>query len=199
MDKKWNVEYDNDTGLDDGGFWEWWTVSDGEKSFKSSSQFDAEWLAEVLNSSGLLQVQLFYGVLEMDLEPKDLVGLRYLSGVDYSEQNVHKYGVDEIAQVIKFKLDDATYMAVEDPNDGYRSSMDKLILCDDDIKNRFTPVHVFGVYKNQDGYDAADVIQFYDVKTNKIVLEVGTNHSDDYYPSFVSAFYPENMIVNAKD
>lgn len=47
---KWKIEYDNDTGSGDEGFWEWWTVSDGTRSFKCNSEDDAEWLAETLNA-----------------------------------------------------------------------------------------------------------------------------------------------------
>lgn len=47
---KWTIEYDNDTGSDDGGFWEWWKVTNGEKSFKSDDEADAKWLAGVLNA-----------------------------------------------------------------------------------------------------------------------------------------------------
>ena len=50
MIAKWTIEYDNDTGPDDGGFWQWWTVTNGEKSFKSDDEDDAKWLAGVLNA-----------------------------------------------------------------------------------------------------------------------------------------------------
>jgi hypothetical protein len=46
---KWTIEYDNDTGPNDGGFWEWWTVSDGAHSFKCDSEEDAKWLCDLLN------------------------------------------------------------------------------------------------------------------------------------------------------
>ena len=44
----WTIEYDNDTGDDDGGFWEWWTVTDGNRSFKCDSEADAKWLCSIL-------------------------------------------------------------------------------------------------------------------------------------------------------
>lgn len=47
---KWKIEYDNDTGPDDGGFFEWWTVTDGEREFKANTEDDAKWLAEILNN-----------------------------------------------------------------------------------------------------------------------------------------------------
>ena len=44
----WSIEYHNDVGPDDDAFWEWWTVSDGERTFRSDDEEDAEWLAERL-------------------------------------------------------------------------------------------------------------------------------------------------------
>lgn len=46
---KWKIEYDNDTGQNDEGFWEWWTVTDGTRRFKSDNEADAVWLAMILN------------------------------------------------------------------------------------------------------------------------------------------------------
>lgn len=46
----WKIEYYNDTGPDDGGFWEWWAVSNGTRSFKCDDEADAKWLAELLNA-----------------------------------------------------------------------------------------------------------------------------------------------------
>ena len=45
----WTIEYDNDTGPMDEGFWEWWTVTDGTKSFKCNSESEAKWLCDILN------------------------------------------------------------------------------------------------------------------------------------------------------
>jgi len=45
------VEYDNDTGPNDEGFFEYWSVTNDELSFRvDSSQQDADWLAGVLNA-----------------------------------------------------------------------------------------------------------------------------------------------------
>ena len=43
----WTVEYNNDTGPDDEGFWEWWAVTDGKRNF---DQDDAAWLVYTLNT-----------------------------------------------------------------------------------------------------------------------------------------------------
>ena len=44
----WRIYYDNDTGPDDESYWEWWTVTNDEKSFKCDSQEDAEWLLSII-------------------------------------------------------------------------------------------------------------------------------------------------------
>ncbi len=46
---KWTIDYDNDTGPRDEGFTEWWTVTDGDKSFRCVIMEDAKWLCSVLN------------------------------------------------------------------------------------------------------------------------------------------------------
>ena len=47
--RKFIIEYDNDTGPDDEGFWEWWTVTDGERAYKCDVEADAKYLALRLN------------------------------------------------------------------------------------------------------------------------------------------------------
>lgn len=47
---KWKIEYDNDTGPGDEGFWERWTVTDSDKSFKCDDEADAKWLCDLLNA-----------------------------------------------------------------------------------------------------------------------------------------------------
>jgi len=44
----WQIEYENNVTFD-GGFWEWWEVSDGSKTFKCNNHEDAEWLCGILN------------------------------------------------------------------------------------------------------------------------------------------------------
>lgn len=129
------------------------------------------------------------------MEVKDLVGLHKLSGVDMSNEKIKEEWGDsfEDCQVINFILDKKTYTAIEDPSDGYRSSMREIKLSKVVIKNVFKPVKVMGVMR-QDTSD--DVIDFFDVKTGKVVLSVGTEDLDDYYPGFVAFFNPENMAIN---
>lgn len=44
----WIVEYDNHTGADDVSFFEWWSITDGVKSFETTDEEDARWLCELL-------------------------------------------------------------------------------------------------------------------------------------------------------
>lgn len=49
--EKWTIEYDNDTGAGDEGFWEWWTVSKAETSFRCYNNLDAIFLCNLLNKN----------------------------------------------------------------------------------------------------------------------------------------------------
>lgn len=132
-----------------------------------------------------------------EVELKDLVGLHKLTGVDFETEKIKDYcGNFEDAQVIRFCLDGKTYVATEDPSDGYRSCMSSLEVVNEKPKNTFEKVSVFGIMKTQSHYNKCEIIQFYDVKTAQIVLEVGTDNSDDYYPSFIAHWAPENLYLN---
>ena len=125
------------------------------------------------------------------MELKDLVGKHMLDAVDFSEESVETYsGVFEDCSVCRFRLNGVVYIACEDPEDGYRSTMSELM--EDKLavmKNVFAPIEVIGKHN---GY----IIVFVDTITDKIVLEVGTEDFDDYYPYYVASFHPENMVTN---
>lgn len=46
----WTVEYNNDVGPDDDGFWEWWEVTDGKFIYKANKEFEARELADAMNN-----------------------------------------------------------------------------------------------------------------------------------------------------
>jgi len=46
---KWLIEYENDTGSNDDGSWEWYNVTDLERSFRVDNIDDAQWLCDTLN------------------------------------------------------------------------------------------------------------------------------------------------------
>jgi len=45
----WKMTQQNDTGLSDEGFWEWFEVSDGVRVFKCDDEAHAKWLCDLLN------------------------------------------------------------------------------------------------------------------------------------------------------
>lgn len=51
----WHIDYGNDTGPDDDGFWEWWEVTNGERTFKCDYKEDAEWLLNALTENNKQQ------------------------------------------------------------------------------------------------------------------------------------------------
>jgi hypothetical protein len=128
----------------------------------------------------------------------DLVGEHLFDGVDIYVENVKTYGdnFDE-ANVILFRLDGVVYVAFEDPSDGYRSSMDRLIVSpSSEMTNIFPAIRVLARKKNNGDWQNNDTLELIDMITGKVVMEVGTDNYDDYYPSFVSNFRPENMVTN---
>jgi hypothetical protein len=46
----WSIEYDNDTGASDDGFYEWWMVTNGVFDYKCDNLEAAEYLQKVLNA-----------------------------------------------------------------------------------------------------------------------------------------------------
>lgn len=129
---------------------------------------------------------------------ESLVGEHDFDGCDLSSERVQTWGEHfEMANVFRVRLDGKVYTAVESPDDGYRSSMDKLFVENCEIKNWFPPVRVMARKKPDDNWGKNDTLELIDVVTGKTVAEFGTDNSDDYYPSFVSAFWPENMATNA--
>lgn len=127
------------------------------------------------------------------MELKDLVGMHYLTAVSFElVPTDFNYGD---AQVVNFTLDGKTYTAIENPVDGYRSHMDEIKVTDTKLSNSFDPVYVFCIMR-EGGYYRNEILDVYDTKNGKIVLSVGTKDVDDYYPSFVSDWMPENLAVN---
>ena len=133
------------------------------------------------------------------MELKDLIGRHMLDAVDFTNEKI-KGWLDEYedCEVCRFRLDGTTYVAVEDPDDGYRSSMRELLVDENaTMSNVFPPIEIEAVYRDKYGdYNGADILILVDVVTGKTVLEIGTDNTDDYYPFFVSSFQPQNMATN---
>lgn len=128
------------------------------------------------------------------MELKDLVGKHLLSGVDMGTGGLLDEDV-EYSNYIKFILDKVTYIAIEDPSDGYRSCMKEIRISPSSVTNTFTPIEVLGVLPELSN---EDILKLYDTQNGKLIIEVGTNNMDDYYPLFVGNFNPENMSINRR-
>jgi hypothetical protein len=120
------------------------------------------------------------------MELKDLEGTHTLDAVEFS--------ISGGSQIIYFRLDGQVFAVTEDEDDGYRSAMEDIQIVDREMSNTFEPVVVWGKHINK----CADILELIDIITERVVLEVGTDESDDYYPQFVANFRPEAMVINAE-
>lgn len=128
-------------------------------------------------------------------ELNDFLGMHKLSGAEYGSIKAKDSYYDD-PNVMYFVLDGVTYAVIEDPSDGYRSSMEEIVESDHEVTNRFKAQRVFGVRRESRYSGDYDIVDMYDVITAKRVLSFGTDHSDDYYPTFEAIFNPENMAIN---
>lgn len=132
------------------------------------------------------------------MELSDLVGLHTLSGVETGYTVVHdEWEGNQDCQFVKFTLDGVHYMAVEDPDDGYRSRCRDLVVSDTPPRYSFPPqsMRCFMKRAGDDGCNN-DIIVMQDIKTKEIVLEVGTGDYDDWYPYCHFVYNPEGMACN---
>lgn len=132
---------------------------------------------------------------ETEVDLKSLVGDHKLSAVWFKDGEAKEWDNGTARQIIFFTLNNKTYKAVEDDNDGYRSSMGSLVLTDETPRNRFKPIKVMCSYTSgSDQFSEDDILQFTNIKTGKLILEVGTHNINDYYPSFVANFHEDEIV-----
>lgn len=133
------------------------------------------------------------------VEFESLIGERILDAVDETEVVFREKWMlrDEKSCAIRFRLDGITYIAVEDPQDDYRSSMRCLLLTPEDPVNVFFPCSVRVQMTPDDDHQRNHSIEMIDAITGKLVLKVGTDNWDDYYPYFVGYFDPKAMAANS--
>jgi hypothetical protein len=130
------------------------------------------------------------------MELKDLVGSHKLDAVDFSEASIKTWDdTFEDCQVCRFRVDGVAYVAVENPEDGYRSSMRDLGVDEKaEMKNTFAAIDIVARHRTDGEYgDEDDVLEIINASSGKIILEVGTESTDDYYPGYIARFHPENI------
>ena len=122
---------------------------------------------------------------------EDLVGEHELSGVAFDVPVAPELRGFDDSECCTFVLDGIAYQAVEDPDDGYRSSLGHLLTTDASlVANRFDPIKVVGSERS----DTA-VVEFRDLRNGKIILTIGTENDSDYYPWFEATWTPENIAL----
>ena len=144
-----------------------------------------------------LKIQIALGTAPR-ITLSDIKGEYILDAVDFNVIKSDNASYAD-ANVIRFRLDGIVYIATEDPEDGYRSCLSTIErdLCE--ISNVFLPTKVVvkQYLDNSDcGDECCDTIELVDIITKEVVLRVGTDLSDSYYPTFVSEFIPEAMSSN---
>lgn len=129
---------------------------------------------------------------------ESLIGERVLTGVDLGTCKGGWDGKDD-CNLIRFVLDGVTWEAMEDPEDGYRSCLGIFEKSGVPVKNVFEPCWLRVEYF--EGYlrKTSELLRGYDLVTGRLVLEVGTDNTNDYYPYFVANFDPTAMAANNKD
>lgn len=128
------------------------------------------------------------------MELEELVGEHILTGFDYYETDVETDDGTESVSCCRIELDGTVYLAIEDPNDGYRPMLGSLEIDTTPIRNKFPSVVVVGVLDNSGNWG---IIEFNVRSTGKTIVRLGTDEDDEYYPASVIEFFPENMPVNA--
>ncbi len=133
----------------------------------------------------------------------DLVGVHTMTGIETGTvKRENWWDGEDICNYVKFRLDGVTYMAVEDPNDGYRSCCRELEIVDEECKTKLPDIlveckmrddfhdNIFGTEKN-------DILEFYDTNNKQMFMAVGTGNTNDYYPYFAFEYMPEVLSCNA--
>lgn len=140
--------------------------------------------------------------VKTNIELKTLVGKHILQGVEMGRMPKERTwsGDFDDCNYVKFTLDGTHYIALEDPEDGYRSYCENLrttpkpcrvTLPDIEVEVKYVDARHGTVWRED-----CDLIEVYDIKNGKLILEVGTENVGDYYPCCIFHYYPENMSCN---
>lgn len=126
-------------------------------------------------------------------------GMHKLSGVSHIKVEDEHWGNREDG--ILLTIDGENYIAVTDPDDGYRSygafyrddkNIQKVTFPEQDVIVDYHQVRTV----NEDGYDVDyDELVIYNTDGQSI-LRIGTDHSDCYYPCAIFRYNPENLPIN---
>jgi len=121
------------------------------------------------------------------MELKDLVGEHVLTGIGEGTLP------GSCENYFSFELDGHVYTAIEDEEDGYRSSMAEIAVDQFTAETRLPNVRVVATM-DDDGYN--EILTLTDMLSGKPIANIGTEDFHGYYPCFTAHWMPENMAVN---
>lgn len=99
------------------------------------------------------------------------------------------YGVDNT----RFRIGGMTLEAIEDPNDGYRSYLDSIVVRDDsDCIFFHHPIARVKIEEAEQGqWNSFSGYALVDADDGHVWLRIGTDNYDDYYPCFTFEYKPK--------
>lgn len=127
----------------------------------------------------------------------ELVGETTLSGIDrFIEDRKTSEWSDalESVEVVRLILGGKVVEFSENPSDGYRSYHNGPEAVAATVTNTFPPVTVVCEHITEgrnEWHDGSDILRISNASTGAVILDVGTDNVDDYYPVFVSDFSAE--------
>lgn len=126
-------------------------------------------------------------------------GMHKLSGVSHIKVEDEYWGSTEDG--ILLTIDGKNYIAVTNPDDGYRSygvfyrDTEHIQKCTFPEQIVLVDFHSEKTY-TEDGYDTDYSELLIYNSHNELILRVGTDYSDSYYPCAIFKYNPENLPIN---
>lgn len=125
-------------------------------------------------------------------------GKHFLSGV--SMVSFHDTMTEEYLDGILLTIDGINYIAYTDPNDGWRSYG---CFKETTMKQKFTfPKQVINVEVTKEngvdesGWSIDKEFMTFTNDNGDIILKIGTDYTDTWYPMAISEYYPQNLPIN---
>jgi hypothetical protein len=85
----------------------------------------------------------------------------------------------------QFKIDEMVWEVIEDPDDGYRSYMQSVLLAEPKTLFFSEPIAMVKLVQTEEFYRLLDLADDHEW------LTFGTDNSEDYYPMFVFRYHPK--------
>ena len=146
-----------------------------------------------------------------EVEIASLVGLHTLDArAEFKAEDCKDDWNDDVPTVFALRLDGLWYWFQEDPCDNYRSCLRLARVAEPgeiprhalaEFPPRVVEIRHRGQWtrKYKDGdftsLESDDCIYGVDEQTGLVLFDVGTHEHDDYYPSFVAAWWPDGYAA----